>query len=62
MLQTEIENTDVPELSHCMVTDLTDAQQRQIQLDSCDSLQCDPVVSIARPMCGTLPEFPVVPV
>ena len=24
----------VPELSHCIVTDLTDAQQRQIQLDS----------------------------
>ena len=42
-----------------MVTDLIDAQQLQIQLDSCDSLKCDPAVSITRPICGTLPELPV---
>ena len=49
----------IPELSHRIMTDLIDAQQLQIQPANCDSPQCDPAVSITRPMCGNLPKLPV---
>ena len=58
----------VPELSHCMVTDLTDAQQLQIQLDSTE--QTEPTSPTAQqteqrrlyePLIGASCEWQVLP-